>query len=111
MHQTPTAEPAPAETLHAQLAEFTCREDVLCLFAIDQPLVTQMQRCIRFQAEIQSRVVLDLGYVLRRICQDPDLAFHMLGTESFARITAAYALLTNQPVDEVRHLFVPCSPM
>lgn len=47
-----------------------------------------------------------IGYVLGRVKAGTSLAWYLgRGTESFDRLTAAYAKLKDQPVEDVRTFF------
>lgn len=77
--------------------------DIVCLHGMDQPLVSQMQKAIRFQHDQAMEIGKRLWHVLARIRDDQRLC-HLIGpgTESYERLTEVYARLTNQDVNAVR---------
>lgn len=81
--------------------------DVLCLDAIDQPLVNEMQRCIRFQHDQDMEAAKGIFYLLRRIRDEETLQVQFHATEAFARLTQAYATLTGKDVSAVRDSIIP----
>jgi hypothetical protein len=84
--------------------------DIVCLHVLDQPLVSQMQKAIRFQQDLQIEAAKNIWYVLRRIKEDDQVRYHLgAGTESYARLTAAYASLTGKDVDAIRDQVLPGS--
>ena len=86
------AESDPA-ILRAKLKEFT-GETVICLHAIDQPLVTDMQNCIRFQAGQLDECALTIVHLLKRIANHKQVRYYCgAGTETYDRLTKALALI------------------
>jgi hypothetical protein len=82
--------------------EFT-GEDVMCLHAICQPLVNEMQAVIRHQREQLNRAVAAMEYSIRR--QGDNLA----GTQQFTNLTKIIAEIKGMDVDAVRDHFIPGS--
>ena len=51
-----------------------------------------------------------IAHVLSRIREDDKVRYHLgVGTESFSRLTKAYAALTGEPIDRVRNFVIPGS--
>lgn len=46
-----------------------------------------------------------IGYLLARIADDPEVAWHFIATESYARLVDAYAVLTGKTAAEVEGTF------
>jgi hypothetical protein len=78
VEQEVTVEEARLAALQDRARRLSSNEDVLCLHAI----------CIR--------------YVLRRVKDDPLFQYQMIGTESYARLTAALAEIEEVDVDDLR---------
>lgn len=98
-----------APIIQDQVREFIGHE-IVCLHAIDQPLVSQMQKVIVFLHDQQMEQGKSLWWVLRRIKEEPCLC-NLIGpgTESYERLTQLYADLTIQNVDTVREKVCPGS--
>ena len=79
--------------------EFT-GDDVLCLHAICQPLVDQMQAVIRFQRDQLSRAVAALDYSIRM------QGNNLLGTQQFTKSTLIISELTGKDVDSIREHYI-----
>lgn len=96
--------------LRVKLLEYRGLDDVMCLHAICQPVVSQMQNCIRFQNEQLQGCAAALHHVLKRIKVDEKVQYKLgAGTESFELLTAALADCTNRDVDAVRDYYIPGS--
>ena len=85
-------------------------EDILCLHALAQPLVSEMQGVIRFQRRQLDQCAKALSYVLERIRNEHEAA-HRFGvcTEAYDRLTAALSEATDQDVDALRDSILPGS--
>lgn len=102
--------PKAPDDMRVKVREFTGNGDVIPLHAIDQGLVTDMQKCIRFQRAQLDKCADALHYVLNRISREPDLRNKMgAATETFERLTAALADAKDRDVDALRDHYIPGS--
>jgi len=84
--------------------------DVLCLHAICQPVVSEMQDVIRYQRRQLDLCVEALAYALNRIAAEQVLRFRMgEGTEVFGLLTLALAEASNRNVNNLRNEILPGS--
>ena len=98
------------EEIYRDLArQLTSPEDVLCLHAICQPVVNQMQNVVRFQRRQLDQCADAIGYLMDRLQADSRLANLFLGTESFTRLTAALAEIKNENLFVLREFILPGS--
>ena len=88
-----TANPEVMRDLASKLAR---GEDVLCLHALAQPLVSEMQDVIRFQRAQLDECSQAFHYFLRRVQEEPALQSPMIATEALARIVRATAAIVGQ---------------
>jgi hypothetical protein len=102
--------PERREELRKRALHFAGDCDVLCLHALAQPLVGEMQAAIRYQQaviELQSEAI---NHVLQRIRYSHEVA-HTLGaaTETYQLLTEAYAEAGDYNVDALRDEILPGS--
>lgn len=98
-----------ADRQRIKLREFV-GEDVVCLHAIAQPLVNDMQNGIRFQRQQLEQCAEALHYVLHRIKREEEVRNKLgCGTEVYERLTAALANITDRDVDALRDHYIPGS--
>jgi len=95
--------------LRAKLKEFL-GENITCLNAINQPLVSDMQECIRLQHAQLQQCASALLWVLGNIKRVDEVRYYLgAGTQTYHVLTAALAEIENLPVDQVRDSFLPGS--
>jgi hypothetical protein len=86
------------------------QEDILCLHALAQPLVSEMQDVIRYQKRQLDRCADALEYALNRISRENELRnLFGAGTETYERLTAAAAEISGDDVDSLRDQIIPGS--
>lgn len=97
-------------SLRARAKILSSGEDVLCLHALAQPLVSEMQEVIRFQNKQLAQSADAIRHALIRIGSSEELQHHLgICTETFERLTAAFAEIEDLPVDQVREDVIPGS--
>lgn len=99
-----------SETLKQKAKIYSGNADVMCLHSLAQPLVSEMQKVIRFQRRQLDQVAGAIEHTLERIKHD-DIVRRRIGvcTETFEVLTAAYAEIQDLPVDQVRDGILPGS--
>lgn len=94
----------PTRITHDRVREYTGNEDVMCLHALGQPLATELQNIVRFQYAQAKTAAAAIRYVLDHIKRNSVLRYEIgAGTQTFEELTAAYAGLTGDDVDQVRN--------
>jgi hypothetical protein len=98
------------EALRKKAAHFAGNCDVLCLHALAQPLVDEMQNVIRYQQTIIDRELKAIEYVLNRIQNSESVSYVIgAGTETFGKLTEAKAIATGLDVEGIRNEVLPGS--
>lgn len=96
--------------IRGKLLEYVGPDDVLCLHAICQPVVNEMQNCIRFQRRQLDECAVALHHVLNRIKTDDKVQYKLgAGTETFGKLTAALASIKDRDVHALRDHYIPGS--
>lgn len=84
--------------------------DVLCLHAVCQPVVSEMQMALRQQRRQLDRCADALEYLFNRIHRDQPVRNVIgAGTEAFERLTAIAAEISGDDVDGLREQIIPGS--
>ncbi len=98
------------QTALRKLREYAGPEDVMCLHALAQPLVHDLQEVIRFQKQQLETCADAIAYTLGRIAKERS-ARDVMGTctETYERLTNALAEASNLDVDALRDQFIPGS--
>lgn len=96
--------------LDLKLREFGGDADIICLHAIDQQLVTEMQETIRDLLDQRERIGGVIRGLLNKIKADDRYRYLMgAGTQTFADLTQSYALASTLDVDAIRETVIPGS--
>lgn len=89
---------------------FDNEEAVTPLHAIDNNLVQNMHKVIRWQASLLKQADLAIIKVLMRIKTDAEVQYKIgAGSQTYEDVTAAHAAIVNLNVDEVRDYTIPNS--
>jgi hypothetical protein len=90
------------EVTTALIREFS-GEDILCLHAICQPLVTDLQAVIRHQQELLRQSVEAMEYSIWRQRDN------LVGTQQYTNLTRVISQITGEDLDALRDRFIPGS--
>lgn len=96
--------------MRAKIKQYAGPANVMCLEALSQPLVSEMQTCIRYQNRQLERAGDAIAHALGQIGSNERVAREIgVCTETFDRLTSALADIQDKPVEEVRESVLPGS--
>jgi hypothetical protein len=99
-----------SNAVRERIKEFAGQEDVLCLQGIDQPLVTDMQNCIRLQRAQLDHAAKSIRHILNRIANHESVRYHCgARTQTYGLLTEALADIENVPHALVCDHYLPGS--
>lgn len=98
------------KTIREKAVEYSGPDDVVCLHALAQPLVHEMQQVVRFQEKRLEQAGESIWYILNRLRSDSALRNLLgCGTESFERLTESFADISGKDVEFIRNESIPGS--